>query len=323
MARHTPFWEEQALRSLDLKNTMPIDPQLADSVFRHAREGIMIVSADRVIIEVNAAFTRITERTAPSVLGKPIFDAFPLFLQNVDTQQIWNQIRTQGTWSGELRTEISLQTGHVFSLHVQAIGDDPLQNPTHFLFFLTDIGRFERREQRLRSLAETDALTGLANRSLLLTSLTEAIDRAKTGGESPSILFLDLDGFKSVNDNLGHGQGDTLLREVSHRLQECVRSQDLVARLGGDEFVVLLTGASHTALMETAQRIVNRLVFSIEGEDAIRVNVSCSVGIATYPEDGGDVQSLIKSADRAMYYVKGDGKRGFCFASRPCAATTC
>jgi diguanylate cyclase (GGDEF)-like protein len=167
----------------------------------------------------------------------------------------------------------------------------------------------------LRSLAETDALTGLANRSLLLSTVSETIDRAKAGGDAPSILFLDLDGFKSVNDRLGHGQGDLLLREVGQRLQECVRSQDLVARLGGDEFVVLLIGASRSAQMETAQRIVNRVVFSIEGDDGVRVYVSCSVGIASYPRDGGDVVSLLKSADRAMYCVKGDGKHGYCFAS--------
>jgi diguanylate cyclase (GGDEF)-like protein len=245
-----------------------------------------------------------------------------LFLQSVDTQKIWDQIRTNGAWHGDLRSEISDQTGHVFSLYVQAIGDETLQRPTHYLCFLTDIGRYERREQRLRSLAETDALTGLANRSLLLASLTEAIERTKNGGESPSILFLDLDGFKNVNDNLGHGQGDLLLREVGQRLQQCVRSQDLVARLGGDEFVVLLIGASRSAQMETAQRIVNRVVFSIEGDAGVRVNVSCSVGIASYPRDGGDVISLLKNADRAMYCVKGDGKHGYCFASPDPAKTT-
>jgi diguanylate cyclase (GGDEF)-like protein/PAS domain S-box-containing protein len=299
-----------------------MDLQLADSVFTYAREGIMIVSADRVVVDVNAAFTRITERSAQSVVGKQVFDAFPRFLQSVDTQLIWDQVRTYGAWQGDLRSEISAQTGHVFSLYVQAVGGDSFQNPTHFLCFLTDIGRYERREQRLRSLAETDALTGLANRSLLLSTVSETIDRAMAGGDAPSILFLDLDGFKSVNDSLGHGQGDLLLREVAQRLQECVRSQDLVARLGGDEFVVLLTGASRNAQMETAQRIVNRVIFSIEGDDGVRVNVSCSVGIASYPHDGGDVVSLLKSADRAMYCVKGDGKHGYCFASPDPADTT-
>ena len=292
-----------------------MEQSLAASVFAHAREGIMIVSANRIIIDVNTAFTRITDRAANTVIGKQVFDAFPLFLQSIDTQQIWDQIRHTGAWQGDLRSEISDQTGHVFSLYVQAVGDETFQRPTHYLCFLADIGRYERREQRLRSLAETDALTGLANRSLLLSSLGSALELAKAGGEAPSILFLDLDGFKSVNDQLGHGQGDILLKDVAQRLQDCVRSQDLVARLGGDEFVVLLIGASKAAQKDSAQRIVNRVIFSIASEDGIRVNVSCSVGIASYPEDGTDALSLLKNADRAMYTVKGSGKQGFSFAS--------
>ncbi len=315
MAHHTAVLGGTGKFEPKNNKLMPMDLRLTASVFTYAREGIMIVSGDHVVLDVNAAFTRITERSAESVIGKQVFDAFPRFLQSVDTQLIWDQVRTYGAWQGVLRSEISSQTGHVFSLYVQAVGDETFQKPTHFLCFLTDIGRYERREQRLRSLAETDALTGLANRSLLLSMVSETIDRAKAGGDAPTLLFLDLDGFKSVNDSLGHGQGDLLLREVGQRLQECVRSQDLVARLGGDEFVVLLIGASRSAQMETAQRIVNRVVFSTQNDDGMRVNVSCSVGIASYPSDGGDVVSLLKSADLAMYRVKGDGKRGYCFAS--------
>lgn len=291
-----------------------VDLFLASSVFTYAREGILVLSAQHVIVDINESFTRLTDRTRSSVIGKEVHSAFPVFLESIDTEHIWNELARRGFWQGELRSDISAQTGQIYSMHVRAIGGLGGQ-PAYYLCFLTDIGRFERREQRLRSLAETDALTGVANRSLFLYAVNEAIERAKTGGVQPSILFLDLDGFKEVNDKLGHGQGDELLRDVAQVLQECVRTHDMVARLGGDEFVVLLSGANRAALSDTAQRIVQRLEFSLGGEAGQQVSVTCSVGIASFPGDGSDVLELLKNADKAMYAVKAHGKRGFRFAT--------
>jgi diguanylate cyclase (GGDEF)-like protein len=169
----------------------------------------------------------------------------------------------------------------------------------------------QRAEQRIRHMAHHDELTGLPNRALLNDRMAQALARSRRGGRPVAVLFLDLDGFKFINDSLGHAIGDRLLVEVAARLEASVRQGDTVARLGGDEFVVMLVDmeqADDAALV--AQNILHALAqpVLVEGET---LHVTTSIGVAVHPADGGDAETLLKHADAAMYRAKEQGRNAY------------
>ncbi|APV51026.1 hypothetical protein BWI17_15845 [Betaproteobacteria bacterium GR16-43] len=195
----------------------------------------------------------------------------------------------------------------------ESLGTNCLSNP-HIggvVFNSRDITDRKVIQQRIQHLAYHDNLTGLPNRSLLQDRLAHSIARAERSGRKVAVLFIDLDNFKNINDTLGHDVGDELLRQVSRRLSECVRLEDTIARQGGDEFIVLLDSLEDgRAASIVAQKILNALrqQFVLGG---IEQHVSGSVGIALYPEDGRDAQTLMKNADTAMFHGKGLGKNTY------------
>ena len=173
---------------------------------------------------------------------------------------------------------------------------------------LYDLSERKRSEERIRYLANHDALTGLANRTLFQTRLGRLIAQARRRDESVATMFLDLDQFNQINDSLGHHVGDLILREVSQRLQRCVRESDALARWGGDEFVVALTApASAQAALRMADKMLETLKAPIVADEH-ELHVSGSIGVSFYPNDGTDVQALLRAADTAMYYAKKKGR---------------
>jgi diguanylate cyclase (GGDEF)-like protein len=165
----------------------------------------------------------------------------------------------------------------------------------------------KQTETRLRHIAQHDALTSLPNRKLFDERLRTALARAKRDSEMLAVLYIDIDGFKYINDTLGHGAGDRLLHEVAQRIACCVRETDTVGRMGGDEFVVLLTGIkSSTQAVLVADKIVAALRWPFELAEG-RFSIAASIGIAVHPEHGSDPQYLTRQADRAMYAVKKAG----------------
>lgn len=185
-----------------------------------------------------------------------------------------------------------------------------------YLGIATDIGLQKEAESRIRFLAHYDTLTELPNRSHLLLKLGEAQERCQRHGEQLAVLVLDLDRFKYVNDSLGHHAGDQLLQAVSKRFMHCVRAEDTVARTGGDEFVILLSSLSERDQVVTlAERVLAALrdPFHIRGQ---QLTISPSIGIALYPDDGTDAETLIKHADAAMYQAKEEGRNAYRFYER-------
>ncbi len=170
---------------------------------------------------------------------------------------------------------------------------------------------------RLQKLAQTDALTGLPNRRLLEDRVEVSISRAQRYQQSMALLFLDLDGFKQINDTLGHRAGDLLIQGVAERLQSLIRHSDTVARLGGDEFVILL---DEIKAPEDARVIADKVLdafscpFELEGEV---LNVTFSIGISVYPSDGDSFRALIRHADMAMYQAKSEGPNTYRFDGKP------
>jgi len=178
---------------------------------------------------------------------------------------------------------------------------------------LVDITERKVAEERVRSLAYYDALTGLPNRILLRDRLSKALATARRQKHKVALLFFDLDRFKTINDSLGHSVGDLLLQSVAERLQRCAREQDTVARLGGDEFLIVLTNINDTpGAAVAAERFMDAMTtrFVILGHS---LSVGCSLGISIFPEHGADSETLIKHADAAMYSAKDYGRNNFQF----------
>jgi len=179
----------------------------------------------------------------------------------------------------------------------------------------SDVTAAKAAEARIEYLAYHDDLTKLANRSSFSLILHHGISHAHRQNTGLALLFVDLDGFKTVNDTLGHEAGDTLLREVGKRLKDCVRQNDTVARLGGDEFVALLTDIPTGGLVA---RVARKILAEIAGSSVLlhdQIRITASIGISLYPQDGENEQTLMKNADTAMYRAKQRGKNQFQFYS--------
>ena len=168
-----------------------------------------------------------------------------------------------------------------------------------------------RKQKHLFGLAHSDQLTGLPNRTLLMDRLNQAISVSNRALRAISLLFIDLDGFKPVNDTYGHAIGDRLLKEVAERLAGCLREGDTAARLGGDEFVIVLLESDLERAMTVAHRILGTLRVPYEFGKKTISSISASIGIAEYPEHAEDIDSLLTSADNAMYLAKKSGKNQF------------
>jgi diguanylate cyclase (GGDEF)-like protein/PAS domain S-box-containing protein len=181
-------------------------------------------------------------------------------------------------------------------------------NSTAVFGVVRDISRYKKLQSELEKLSRIDELTGLVNRSRLIDLLVLAIKSARRRQEKLAVMFLDIDGFKQVNDTLGHDAGDHLLKEISVRLQMLVRDNDIVGRIYGDEFVLVLKAIRNYSASEfIAQKIIQQISSPIQYNEH-RMEVSASVGICHYPDDGNDYSMLLKAADTAMYRAKQSGK---------------
>jgi diguanylate cyclase len=175
------------------------------------------------------------------------------------------------------------------------------------LGFVIDITNFKEKEEKLSQMAFYDNLTLLPNRTMLKSHIRKVLSRAKRRDHKFVVMFIDLDGFKEVNDTLGHDIGDALLKEVANRLNDSVREEDLISRIGGDEFILVFEETDQ----EEVSLIANRIVENISTPYLIleeHVEVTPSIGLSIYPKDGMDIESLMKNADKAMYFAKNNGK---------------
>lgn len=171
-----------------------------------------------------------------------------------------------------------------------------------------DITIYKERQKQLKQLAFFDELTGLPNRNMMERELNKAIARSKRQQHQLIVTFIDLDGFKEVNDTLGHEAGDELLEAVANRLSNVVRDEDLVARLGGDEFIIVLEETEKEDIENIMERIIDQVSEPYLCLETHEVSVTPSIGLSVFPEDGEDLETLIKKADKAMYVAKENGK---------------
>lgn len=299
------------LEDITLQELSAANLTLAASVYQVSGAAMLILDAHYNMLTINPAFTEITGFNLIEIEGKPIERIFDLSISQSTLKEITLLVKKDGHWRGELL--IGRHSNEQFPAMVLVNGIKKANGSiSHYVVMFVDISDHKQLENELRYHAEIDPLTSLPNRKLFFQRLDSAIASANRFHYNVALLYLDLDGFKQINDSLGHGQGDNVLIEVAGRLMNCVREVDTVARLGGDEFVVILNGTSKELIAETAQRILDSLTMTVQ-EENIELPVSASIGIAIYPEDNTNPLMLLKFADEAMYRAKYKGKRQFCW----------
>ncbi|MDX1914785.1 MAG: EAL domain-containing protein [Methylophilus sp.] len=282
---------------------------LAEIAFDSASEGIMIMDTNGNIIGINKGFSAITGYSEEETLGGQ-----PLIFQ-MGKHELWNALSKEGKWSGELTNYRKNGEQYNEWLNITVVKNKD-QQTTNYVGVFSDITEIKRSQDKLYELVNHDPLTGLPNRRLLNELFEQAIKRAQREERLIAVLFIDIDRFKSVNDSLGHLAGDKLLYAVSRRIKNTIRDSDVVGRLGGDEFLVImdaLQSTDHAA--EKSQKIIHALQseFLIDDKELF---ITASIGISIFPQDGIDVDSMIKASDIAMYHVKNKGKNNFCFYSK-------
>lgn len=281
--------------------------RLAAAVFDTTDEALIVTDSGNRIVAVNPAFERVTGYSAaevrgrnPHILssgrhGKPFF------------AEMWSSLMADGHWHGEVWNRRKNGEVYVQRLILSVIRDSEGRIVNHVGVF-SDITDEKQEAERIRYRASYDALTGLPNRALLHDRMQQALAKVSRERGHLGVLFLDLDGFKPINDRYGHLTGDHLLVAVAERLSGCVRESDTVARLGGDEFVIVLPDMT---TLNDAQTVANKVLCGLTAPfvlDNCTAHIGASIGIALYPANGVTAQELLVAADKAMYVAKHTGK---------------
>ncbi len=292
----------------DLSNAKETEgkKRLFSEIFKNNTVGVVITDIEGNILWINDAFTEITgysseevEGQKPSILKSGVHDIE--YYSNM-----WNAILNTGKWQGEVFNKRKDGGQYQQWLNIIAIKDDK-GNIEHFVGMLNDITDARQKENRIEFLTSKDNLTDLYNREYFINKLNYEVSRRNKSMDTEkelAIIFLDLDDFKEINDNLGHLAGDSVLKEFASRLKGSIREYDIAARFGGDEFMVLILCAKeHLEIINIANRIVDETnkPFMI---DSTELHLTVSLGIARYPDDGSDSTTLIRNADIAMYRSK-------------------
>ncbi len=307
------FLSYAVLRDISARKALENTLLTAAQVFENSRDAIAITDAEHRVLAVNHAFTAIT--------GFPALDIVGAALPHLRTgehepsfyQQIWDYVAANDHWEGEVWSVRKDGAEYPVWVALTAIRDNA-DAVTNYMAILSDMTDRKRVEEHHRHLAEHDFLTDLPNRVLFLDRMHQALAVARRKQTKVAVMFLDLDRFKGINDSFGHHVGDAVLKEVAARLTGCVRGVDTVSRQGGDEFVVILAdigGADQAA--HVAGSVMQAVAQPVAYGDNLKLSLSVSIGISVYPDDGGDVDTLLEHADVAMYHAKKNGRNAFSF----------
>lgn len=302
------------VRDITARKRAEEDLQLAASVFANSQEGIIVTDAKLRIIDVNRAFTRLTGYSKADVLGRN-----PRLLNSGKQDaafyaKMWAAINACGAWQGEVWNRT--KSGEVVA---ELLSVDRILAPTgevsHYVAVFSDISLLKNQEAELHRIAHYDPLTGVPNRRLLSDRLDQAVARARRSDILLAVCYLDLDGFKPINDQFGHAIGDQVLIQTTRRIEQIIRGDDTVARLGGDEFVILLNDLVDRAECSVVLDRIGTAIAEVMTIEGVEVRVSASIGIALFPEDDTDAETLLRHADQAMYQAKEAGRNRYQFFS--------
>jgi len=285
---------------------------LAEAVFDNTFEGILIANRNLTIKTVNYGFEKMLGYSKQEIKGKSLEFFISHHHELSFYKQIWQQVFRKGYWQGEIWG--IKKNGKSFPqwLNIATIRDKT-GKIINYIGALSDISVIKKSKEKLEFLAHHDPLTKLPNRLLLVSNLEHAIKRAKRDERKIAVLFLDLDKFKEINDTFGHSYGDEILKAVTRRFQAVMREEDTIARIGGDEFIILI---EEIKVITDIEIVLSKILSIFEKPFIINkdsFNLSASIGVSVYPDDGIQIEDLIKHADTAMYQAKDAGRNTYRF----------
>jgi diguanylate cyclase (GGDEF)-like protein/PAS domain S-box-containing protein len=297
-----------------LKNALKRESFKSHKILELAGEGIVSCDTEGKLLSFNRAAQRIFGYSEAEIIGKNVSVLMPSPHRDKHDEYLSRYLQIGQTHVIGTTREVQgrRQDGMPFPLEI-SVTEIKYGGEHLFVAVLRDISEQKLAQARIEQLAHFDALTQLPNRSLLYDRLGQAITMAKRKRSSIALMYIDLDGFKKVNDTMGHHMGDLLLKQVAERLRLCVRESDTLARIGGDEFTIILNDAQERDNVEVlAQKVVSSIdqPFDLEGQVA---RIGASVGIARYPYDAKTGGTLLIVADKAMYAAKAAGKNTYRF----------
>ncbi len=281
-------------------------------IFDTINEGVVVTDSTNNIVSVNPAFSSITGYSAAEAIGNNPRMLHSGLMDKVFYDKMWQSINKTGRWQGEISDRRKNGESYVEWLSISTMKDERGEF-SHHIAVVSDISERKAAEEHMVYIAQHDFLTDLPNRMMLHDRLTQAIAHAGREHRKVAVMFLDLDRFKAINDTLGHLVGDKLLKVVASRISSVARVSDTVSRLGGDEFAIMLPYIEN---MDDIATIAVKLLTSVAGPcviDGNDIEVTTSIGISVFPEDGNDSESLIAHADAAMYQAKGSGRNNYQF----------
>ncbi|MDX2469350.1 MAG: EAL domain-containing protein [SAR324 cluster bacterium] len=289
--------------------------QLMGEIYAKSSEAILVTDHNNIVIEVNPSFEKISGYSKEEVLGKTPSAMSSGRHDESFYKTMWKTIHKKGYWQGEIWDR--RKNGEIYPKELSITKLEPDETgKIKYLGIFSDITEAKKTSEQLRQLAFNDPLTGLANRALCTRELSSRLKDAKRRKKGLAVLFIDLDGFKSINDSMGHKMGDEVLVAVAKEFQNIVRASDLVCRHGGDEFLVLLSDLKSA---QEATKVTDQLIKYFENPVSLsngkEVYLGCSIGISFSPNDSDNPEDLIRYADTAMYEAKKAGKGQYHFFS--------
>lgn len=300
--------ESEALKKqIEISQTTEKYLRQIASVFHNSHEGIIITDPHMVIIDVNEAYCDLSEYTHEELIGKkPVIlysnrHAISFYAKMNESLEI------NGTWRGEVWDKKKSGEEYAKFLRIDSVHNQE-GAIEGFVIIVSDITENKKEIEDLEHQANYDALTNLPNRSLFLNAAGQILAQSKRRNTKAIVAFLDLDGFKQINDRYGHTIGDGLLKHVARRLEKQMRQSDIIARLGGDEFILLLSDIN---VISESRALLERILFAIKEPylvNGLSLSIGASIGVAIYPDDKEDIDLLIRDADIAMYHSKETGR---------------
>jgi len=302
-----------SMRDITLRRLEDARLRKLSAAVEHSPASIVITDTHGSIEYVNPAFSRLTGYSIEEVLGHN-----PRILKAGDQsdefyREMWETVTQGHEWRGEFHNK--RKDGTLF-WEIASISPitDASGLTTHYVAVKENITERKELQERLEQMAQFDMLTGLPNRRMFLDRLAQTVAVAKRSGQRFGLLFIDLDGFKRMNDLYGHEAGDRVLKTVAARLSACIRISDTAGRIGGDEFTVILGALTHYSdAGQVAEKILQALRRPITLPNGQKDSIGSSIGISVFPEDAGDGDGLLATADDAMYEVKRSGKNSYRF----------
>lgn len=287
--------------------------QMSSAVFKHTVDGVLITDAENKILHVNDAFTDITGYTPEAVIGKD-----PKLLKSGQHdvhfyKKMWENIQSEGYWQGEITNRTATGEIYIEWLSINAVRDSMGRIENHIGIF-SDVTHQRKDAAEHAYLATHDPLTGLSNRLLLNDRLQHAIAHANRFDKCVAVIFCDLDNFKPINDTYGHSCGDEVLKGIAKRMKSLLRKEDTICRFGGDEFVILIEDLTSFEFLDTIVKKISALSKTPICAERQDLPIEMSIGVALYPDDARDGQTLLKTADNAMYRAKHSGKNAIAYA---------